>query len=233
MTGLHCASCVRRLETALAEVPGVIEARVNLADASATLALDATQNTNAIFDVARQAGYPITRDIGDALPDETDQLRRDTWIATLLVLPVFLVEMGGHIFPDLHHFVARTIGTETSWMIQFALIGLALAIPGRRFFEIGVPSLLRGQPAMDALVALGTGAAFAYSTVATFLPQVLPTGARHVYFEAAGVIVVLILLGRLLEAKAKARAGAAIHALIGLQPKTAHVVETVSSMTDP
>ena len=95
---------------------------------------------------------------------------------------------------------------QASWVIQFLLVGLALLGPGRRFFRHGIPALLKRQPDMDSLVALGTGAAFAYSTVVTFTPSLLPAVARNVYFESAGVIVVLILFGRLLEARAKGRA---------------------------
>lgn len=224
-TGLHCASCVGRLETALKAVPGVIDARVNLADASVSLTGDAGLNANDLYNAARQSGYPIVADAPDTpIIDDTPALFRDAWLAAGLVLPVFLVEMGGHLFPQIHHIIARTIGLHTSWVLQFVLIGLALLIPGRRFFQRGVPNLLRWQPDMDALVVLGTSAAFGYSTVATFLPGVLPPTLRNVYFEAAGVILVLILFGRLLEARAKAQAGAAIQTLIGLQPKVARVV---------
>ncbi|MYA89414.1 MAG: copper-translocating P-type ATPase [Boseongicola sp. SB0662_bin_57] len=228
VTGLHCASCKARLEAALAAVPGIREAQVNLADASATLSMLGSVTPLSIQDAAERSGYGIEIDSG-SLPEqdereETARLARDTLVAAALVLPVFLVEMGGHVFPPVHHFVAQSIGLQASWMLQFLLVGVALARPGRRFFESGVPSLLRGHPDMNALVALGTSAAFGFSTVATFLPSLLPAGARAVYFEAAGVIIVLILFGRLLEARARGKAGSAIQALIGLQPQAARVV---------
>lgn len=226
VNGLHCASCVRRLETALTQVPGVVDARVNLADASATVALGRGMTTRLLMDAAEHAGFPMAPEVDDALPeDDTPALKRDVMIAAALVLPVFLVEMGGHLLPAVHHLVAQTIGTQTSWVLQFILVGLALAGPGRRFFARGIPALLQRHPDMDSLVALGTAAAFGYSSVVTFAPALLPPIARNVYFEAAGVIVVLILLGRLLEARAKGRADDAIQTLIGLQPKVAHVVE--------
>jgi len=224
-TGLHCASCVGRLETGLKEVPGVIEARVSLADASVALVRDRDTTDTSVFAAAQKAGYPIVRDTPQTEAiDETPTLRRDTLLAAALVLPIFLVEMGGHLVPQFHRVITNTIGMQTSWVLQFILIGLALAIPGRRFFLRGVPALIKRRPDMDALVVLGTSAAFGYSTVATFLPDLLPSNLRNVYFEVAGVIVVLILFGRLLEARAKNRAGAAIKALIGLQPKTARVL---------
>src|SRR5690606_36241725 len=100
---------------------------------------------------------------------------------------------------------------------------LVLAGPGRRFFLRGVPALLRGAPDMNSLVAVGAGAAYAYSVVATFLPGLLPQGTVHVYFEAAAVIATLILLGRYLEARAKGRTSEAIKRLMTLQPRTARV----------
>ena len=118
----------------------------------------------------------------------------------------------------------QTIGLQVSRLFQFLLVGIALAGPGWQFFEKGVPSLLRRAPDMNALVALGTFAAFAYSSVVTFAPGLLPPVAQNVYFEAAGVIVVLILFGRMLEARAKGRANSAIRALADLQPDTARVL---------
>ncbi len=228
VTGLHCASCKARLEAALTAVPGVQEARVNLADASATLFMIGHVTPRSVQEAAGRSGYEMEIDSGDFpeqdVQEEATLLARDTLVAAALVLPVFLVEMGGHVYPPVHHFVAQAIGLQTSWILQFLLVGAALAGPGRRFFESGVPTLLRGRPDMNALVALGTSAAFGFSTVATFLPSLLPAGARAVYFEAAGVIIVLILFGRLLEARSKGKAGSAIQALIGLQPRIARVV---------
>ena len=119
--------------------------------------------------------------------------------------------------------IENSIGMQTSWIIQFVLAVIVLFGPGRRFFTKGIPALLRGAPDMNSLVAVGTGAARAYSVVATFLPSLLPEGVR-VYFEAAAVIVVLILIGRWLEARAKGRTGVAIPALLGLQVRTARVL---------
>ena len=228
VSGLHCASCKARLENALNAVPGVQEARVNLADASATLSTIGHVTPQSVQEAAGRSGYEMEIDSGE-FPEQDGReegtlLARDTLVAAALVLPVFLVEMGGHVYPPVHHFVAQAIGLQTSWILQFLLVGAALAGPGRRFFESGVPTLLRGRPDMNALVALGTSAAFGFSTVATFLPSLLPAGARAVYFEAAGVIIVLILFGRLLEARSKGKAGSAIQALIGLQPRIARVV---------
>ena len=160
----------------------------------------------------------------DARDLETRSLMQALWLAFALTLPVFLVEMGGHLIPGVHHFVHETIGMQRSWVAQSILTTLVLIGPGRIFFTKGLPALWHLAPEMNSLVALGAGSAWAYSMVATYLPQVLPDGTRFVYFEAAAVIVTLILLGRTLEARAKGRTGAAIKHLIGLQPRQARVL---------
>ena len=142
----------------------------------------------------------------------------------MLALPVFVLEMGSHMIPGMHEWVASTIGIQQSWYLQFVLTLLVLAIPGWRFYEKGFPALFRLGPDMNSLVAVGTAAAFGYSMVATFAPSLLPAGTVNVYYEAAAVIVALILLGRFLEARAKGRTSEAIKRLIGLQAKEAHVL---------
>ena len=226
--GMSCASCVARLEGALAAAPGVQGAQVNLANQTATVTVASGTDIQSLRDVASATGYPMdplepAAIAKDRQAEEAERLKRSTWIAAALVLPIFLIEMGGHLIPGVHGLVGATIGHQTARVLGFLLIGAALIGPGREFYVRGFPALLRGAPDMNALVALGTFAAFAYSTVATFAPGFLPEGTRNVYFEAAGVIVVLILFGRSLEARAKGRAGSAIRELIGLSPKTARV----------
>ncbi len=154
---------------------------------------------------------------------EISGLKRDFLIAFVLTLPLFIVEMGAHIYPPLHHVLMDVFPGNSLYLLQFALATAVLVGPGRRFYVKGIPALLRLAPDMNALVAIGTGAAYLYSLVTTFAPGLLPVDARHVYYEAATVIVSLILLGRLLEARAKGRTGAAIRKLAGLQAKTARV----------
>jgi len=187
----------------------------------------------ALLAAVSAAGYrasPMAEDprqahAGAAAAEDAEQarLRRDLLLAAGLALPVVLMEMGGHLFPALHHAIARHIGMHTAWMLQALLTTLVLALPGRRFHAGGLPALLRGAPDMDSLVAVGTLAAWGYSMVATFAPGLLPAGTAHVYFEAAAVIVTLILLGRWLEARARGRTSAAIRQLLDLQPPTARL----------
>lgn len=232
LKGMTCASCVLRVENAIRSVPGVIAVVVNLATERARVSLvDGTAVIEAIERVVKTVGYeaaPIASgDSGDRERDaraaEIATLRRDTAIAAALTLPVFVTEMGAHAIPAFHHWVAGTLGVW-SWYGQFILTTVVLLGPGRRFFAKGIPALLRGAPDMNALVAIGAGAAWAYSVVATFIPEVLPADAAYVYYEAAAVIVTLILLGRYLEARAKGRTSEAIRKLVGLQPQSAHVL---------
>ena len=226
LTGLHCASCVSRVEAALKTVPGVVSASVNLANETARVtAFQDTALTGRLTQAVKDAGFGAeiqgALDSGARKAGEADRVRRDALLASALTLPVFVLEMGGHMVPAFHHWIAQTIGMQASWVIQFILTTLVLAGPGRRFFVTGIPALLRGAPEMNSLVVLGTSAAWGYSVVATFLPGVLPEGTRAVYFEAAAVITTLILFGRALEARAKGQAGAAIAKLVGLRPATA------------
>ena len=223
--GMTCASCTARVERVLKAQPGVISASANLAARRAQVTVTAgTVTAEALAAAVTAAGYESTAEAETAETagqDESAALQRDLVIAALLALPVFLVEMGGHLIPALHHWIALTIGQQTSWLIQAGLTALVLAGPGRRFFLKGIPGLLRGAPDMNSLVALGTGSAFAYSLIVTFAPALLPPSARSVYFEAAAVIVVLILAGRWMESRARGRTGAAIRHLIALRPRTA------------
>jgi len=230
---LKCASCVGRAETALARARGVIEAHVNLATAIGTVRfVPGLTNARLLAEAATEAGYPareIARDAPAAPLEDRHQAEakanfRAFVTAALLSAPVALVEMGSHVVPAVHNVVMRTIGMQSLHLLEFGLTTLVLLGPGRRFFTTGVPALLRGAPDMNALVALGAGAAFVYSTLVTFAPGLFPAGTTNVFFESAAVIVTLILLGRTLEARAKGQTGAAIERLIGLSPKTARVL---------
>ncbi|EOE0523042.1 copper-translocating P-type ATPase [Providencia stuartii] len=231
---MTCASCVGRVEKALTQIPGVIEASVNLATERARIRHLSGAVTVADLEAAVvQAGYKPRR-LSDASTNVNEQaderreqeersLRRSLFTAAIFTLPVFIIEMGSHFIPGIHHWVANTLGQQLNWYIQFVLATLVLFGPGLRFFQKGVPALLRAAPDMNSLVAVGTAAAYGYSVVATFMPQILPVGTANVYFEAAVVIVTLILLGRTLEARAKGKTSQAIKRLVGLQAKTARV----------
>ena len=231
VAGTTCASCVLRIETALSDVPGVAASAMNLANGRASVTVYAGATTRADLVRAVQGiGYSVEADADNDAPTAQDRHAKDAAavrtsliIAAILTVPVFTVEMGGHLFPAIRQFVAQTIGLQTSHILQFVLTTIILAGPGRTFFTKGVPALMRRAPDMNSLVALGASAAWAYSTVATFVPNVLPDGTRNVYFESAAIIVTLILLGRYLEARAKGRTGDAIKRLLALTPDVARI----------
>ncbi len=233
--GMTCASCVGRVEKALAGVPGVLSASVNLATERATVRFLSGATTFQDLAVAvEQAGY-VLEAAEDAGPDASDReqaardaeikkLGRAVLIAGAATLPLFVLEMGSHFVPGMHHWIGETIGAFNWKVISFMLATFVLFVPGAVFFRKGVPALLRWAPDMNSLVVMGATAAWAFSTVATFAPQWLPEGTANIYFEAAAVIVTLILVGRWIEARAKGRTGQAIRRLMSLQAKTARVV---------
>ena len=230
--GMSCAACVGRVEQALQRVPGVVSASVNLATQQARVETVAGLPLAALVAAVGQAGYGAhaadepggaARAQASAATEER-RLRRDVALAAALTAPVFVLAMGPKLIPGMHDWVMAILGHHGSWWLQFALTTLVLFGPGRRFFVKGLPALARGAPDMNALVALGTGAAWLYSVVATFAPALLPAGTVHVYFEVAAVIVTLVLVGRLLEARARGRTSEAIQRLLRIQPPTALVL---------
>lgn len=235
--GMSCASCVRRVQKALEAVEGVQAVEVNLATERAKVSLATKPNSGIIqtlIEASTHLGYgaklieqgdnQVTEEQAKRRVEEASRLSRSFILACLLTIPVFILEMGGHLIPAFHHWIMNTIGQQLSWYIQFVLTTLVLVGPGRHFFITGVKALVKRAPEMNSLVTLGAGSAWCYSVVATFMPQVLPAGTQHVYFEAAAVIVSLILLGRTLEARAKGKTGQAIQRLVGLRPSTARVL---------
>ncbi len=233
--GMTCAACTSRVERVLRAQPGVAQAVANLATRRAEIDLWQPVDAARLAAVVTRAGYaaqPMAAAAGHDPLAEQRQLWRDTVVAGVLTLPVFVAEMGGHLIPGFHHWLHALIGLQTLWLIEFALVTLVLLGPGRRFFIKGIPALLRASPDMNSLVAVGTGAAWVYSTLVTFWPAIIPADQRAVYFEAAAVIVVLILLGRALETRARGRAGAAIARLVQLAPRTARLLAEDGSISE-
>lgn len=227
--GMSCASCVARIEKALHKVSGVIQAHVNLA--TETAQVQGGQLSELLAAVEKSGFHARLKTQDQTIQHvqkqhEQQQLKHDFIWALVFALPVFILEMGSHLIPAFHEWIHQTIGMQNSWYLQFVLTCLVLIFPARRFYQHGIPALLRGAPDMNSLVAVGTLAAFSYSVIATFfIPTWLPSGSINVYFESSVVIVVLILLGRMLEARAKGQTSAAIQYLIGLQPKIAKVLQ--------
>lgn len=234
--GMSCASCVAHVERVAAKLPGVQEVSVNLATANAHLTVDDTFDSQQLMTQLDKAGYPTTfvpeHGVSTSLADKQAAdaqsiraIKRDFALALLLTLPIFVLEMGSHLIPAFHHWLATAIPISL-WPFQAVLAFFVLSFPGRSFFTKGIPHLINGAPDMNSLVALGSGAAFLYSLVATFSPTLLHAAnspiAISVYYEAACVIVTLVLLGRYLETRARSHTGDAITKLMQLQPQVAH-----------
>jgi len=238
--GMSCASCVARVEKALRKVPSVNAASVNLATERATIEVADDNAVPALVKAVEDAGYKASvletshHHHGHEHRDEDIRvLTRDVAIAALFTIPVFILEMGTHLFPAFHTWLMGYVPHQAMLLFSFALTTIVLFGPGLRFYKTGVPALLKGAPEMNSLIVLGATAAYGYSLLVTFAPALLPPGAHSVYYEAAAVIVTLILVGRLLEARAKGQAGAAIERLAGQQAKSARVLENGTPVETP
>lgn len=231
--GMSCGSCASRVDKALNGLDGVEDASVNLASDSAEVTYSEKLSVDDLVQAVKNAGYEAhevvdrdkqMREQREQQAKEMRTLKGQLWLSTLLTLPVFLLAMGNHMVPVFSEWVHNSLGLQTSWWIQLVLTTLVLAVPGARFYKLGVPALFRGAPDMNSLVALGATAAWGYSVVATLFPSWLPSESVNVYFEASAVIVTLILAGRFMEARAKSHTSDAIQRLMSLQSKTARVV---------
>lgn len=232
--GMTCSSCVGRVEKSLKDVVGVLEANVNLATQRASVHVLEGVTVDQLVQAVAARGYTAhliaegeqtTDELATRQQAEQLQLKKRLIFAAVLAIPLFILEMFSHMIPAMHNFVEATIGMQNSWYFQFVLATLIMFGPGMGFLKVGFKNLVNFAPDMNSLVAVGTTAAYSYSVVATFIPHLLPEGTVNVYYESAGVIVALILLGRFMEAKAKGNTSEAIKRLVGLQAKTAVVVE--------
>tara|TARA_R110002124_G_scaffold277321_4_gene448543 strand:- start:3540 stop:5738 length:2199 start_codon:yes stop_codon:yes gene_type:complete len=214
ISGMSCAACAVSVESMLKETEGIQSATVNYANQSAIITLE---NEGVDLSVAKKniqsIGYDLLININnqedlEAIKSaELSLLKRNTLYSGLLALPVFLIGMFWMNFPYAN-------------IIMWTLTTPILAVFGRSFFINSVKQGKIGNANMDTLVALSTGVAYLYSSFNTFFPHWLESRGiePHVYFEAAAVIIFFILLGRLMESRAKAGTSEALKNLIGLQP---------------
>ncbi|MBX7110615.1 MAG: heavy metal translocating P-type ATPase [Dehalococcoidia bacterium] len=244
--GMTCASCVRRVERALAGVPGVERASVNLATEEATVSFadGLTPPPAALEAAVERAGYSLRSNTGEDEDESRDALERErleevralrvrTWFA-LSVAAFLMVGMQWHRVPVLDGIPARVMHP-----LFFALATPVQFWAGWRFYAGAWRVGRHGSADMNTLIAFGTTVAYAYSVVATFFPGAFDavgghahTGAAgHIqfevttYFDTSAAIIALVLLGRLLEARAKGQTSQAVRALIALRPRLARVIE--------
>lgn len=233
INGMSCASCVLRVERALQQVPGVAQARVNLAERSA-LVLGAPDNA-ALIAAVQRAGYGAEIIQDDALRRERQQqtarqeTRRFRWQSALaLALGVPLMAWG--LFGG-----SMTLTPESRplWLVIGIVTLAVMVIAGGHFYHNAWKSLRAGGATMDTLVALGTGAAWLYSISVALWPDIFPMMARHLYFEASAMIIGLINLGHALEQRARQRSSQALERLLDLTPPMARVVDGDGEHTLP
>ena len=225
VTGMSCAACSARVERAVSELGGVDACSVNLL--TATLSVDGSVTESEIKAAVEKAGYGIAEEREKPRGADRSEERRiisRLIVSAAILLPLMYLSMGYTMwgFPLPALLAANPI---TIALIQMALAA-AVMIINRRFFISGTLGLVRGAPNMDTLVALGSFASFIYSVGVTFtMTDHTAHGALHgLYFESAAMILVLITVGKLLEAKAKGRTTDAIERLLDLTPKRATVI---------
>ncbi|MCI0516085.1 heavy metal translocating P-type ATPase, partial [candidate division KSB1 bacterium] len=226
--GMSCAACVRRVEVALKQNPGVVAATVNLAIERATVqvlpnSIDPPRLIRAVAETGYEARLVTEIETPDWEQTERTrsyhQLVRKLIFSAIFTVPVFLGSMAD-MLPGVDVIPPLIRGS-----ILFILTLPVLGYSGAQFYRGAFQALKHRRADMNTLIALGTAAAFIYSAVATFLPGFLPANQRHVYYDTTAVIITLILFGRVLEARAKGQMSHAIRKLMGLQPRTAHVLQ--------
>ena len=231
--GMSCASCVSRVQKALQSVPGVAQARVNLAERTALITGRASASE--LVSAVEQAGYGAEAIEDDRERRERQQataqstMKRFRWqaiVALLLGVPVMVWGMLGDnmMVTEENRSLWLTIGVLTLAVMVFA---------GGHFYRSAWKSLRNRTATMDTLVALGTGVAWLYSITVNIWPSAFPMEARHLYYEASAMIIGLINLGHMLEARARARSSRALEALLDLTPPTARVVGEDGDKTIP
>lgn len=222
--GMTCSACSAALERSLSKLDGVSEASVNLATEKAMVSYDSEKLTlEDIKERVARAGYEVVE------PEEEEVLMEDSrplnfYVALIFTLPLFYISMGSMIGLPIPDFISPELAPFNFVMAQLFLT-IPVIIAGYKFYTVGFSSLFRLNPNMDSLVAIGTSAAFLYGLFAAWM-----IGQGHleyldqVYFESAGVIITLILLGKSLEDRAKGKTSQAIKELVELAPDTASVI---------
>ena len=230
--GMTCASCVSRVEKTISKLDGIKNVNVNLATEKVSFEFDPEKiDLNLVAQKVDDAGYKL--DISTSLSKNTSsntledkqniflaEIKKHFLLAVILTVPVLIINMG--IMWE-SFFLKNYLSIEQINKILLILTTPVVFISGKRFFNIFWNNLKHFTADMNSLVAIGTGAAYMYSLVITLFPEWFEHKNNHVYFDTTAVIITLILLGRWLESRAKAKTGVAIKKLIELQPKSATV----------
>ncbi len=232
--GMHCGACVSAVERALTNIEGVGAASVSMATEEARVSFDPTRTgVEALRRAVRDAGYEVGEEADEAAlgareerraverEEEAHRLFRRFWVGATLSIPILLL---GH-----HEWVPFLRGLDHGTVRGLWLLSGVLTLPimtwvGGHFFTGAWRALRARRSNMDTLVALGTGSAFLYSVAAVSIPGAFPEGTAHPFFEAAAVIITLVVLGQALEARARGSTSQALRALLDLRPERARVL---------
>lgn len=234
--GMNCASCASHVEKAASKVAGISFASVNLATERLTISFDEKKaSISQVIDAVSRAGYKAIDDEKElkAKRPETLKLKSRLIWSLIFTLPLMVITMSAMAGANLPRFMSPDYSPLT-----FALVQLILTTPvviiGRSFYTTGTKTLLKGNPGMDTLVAMGTAAAYLYSIYATIRVASGDSHAVHnLYYESAAAIITLITTGRYLEARSKSKAGSAIRQLLSLAPPLATVLRDGKEKTVP
>jgi Cu+-exporting ATPase len=224
VTGMSCASCAAAITKSLEKIHGVKKANVNFASSKAYVEFDSSLTGKDEFVSAiKTAGYGVIIEDREKeeREDEIRALKRRLFVSIAFSIPLLYIAMG-----EMTGLPGLPVTESTNAVLQF-LLTTPIIFAGRYFYLNGFKAVKNLMPNMDSLVAIGTGTAYIYSIVNTFIT----TG--HLYYETAGLLITFILLGKFLEAAAKGRTSEAIKKLMGLQPKTALVIRADKEMAIP
>lgn len=245
--GMTCASCVKAVERAVKKIDGVENIQVNLATEKASISYEVGKvKLYEIKSAIEKAGFKVLEMEKKQSIDE-DKLRKEKEMNTLLVkfiisaifaVPLFYIAMGTMIPEPIGPLPVPEIINPNINPLNFALVQLFLTIPiiiaGNKFFSKGVKSMIGKAPTMDSLITIGSSSAFIYSLYSLYLVANGDSMAvHHMYFEGAGVIITLVLLGKYFECRAKGKTGEAIKKLMGLSPKTAIIIKNGKEIEIP
>ena len=234
VTGMNCAACALTVEKAVNKCDG-IDATVNLATEKMTVNFDENKyNFAKIREIVEKSGYGLIENVSEEekvkmYQDKIKEMKKKLILAIIFSVPLLYISMG-------HHMMGAPVPrflNHKEHPLNFALAQLVFVIPiiyaGRDFFTHGIKNIFRKSPNMDSLIAMGSGAALVYSLISTAAAILDPKNAHHyamdLHYESAGIIITLISLGKLLEARTKGQTSSAIKKLIGLQPKKAKIIE--------
>jgi Cu+-exporting ATPase len=239
--GMTCAACSKAVERVVKKLDGVDSVNVNIATEKASINYDPSKvRLSQIKAAITKAGYEPIDEVKNNIAQDEDKIRKEKEmkslfnkfiVAIVFAIPLFYIAMGPMVMKPIGPWPVPEIINPITNTLNYALVQLVLVIPimiaGYKFYINGFKSLINLSPNMDTLVAIGTSAAFLYSLYTTYQiasNRVLEMHHHQLYFESAGIIIALILLGKYLESRSKGRTSEAIKKLMGLQPKTAIVL---------